>query len=166
MAVWTVNTLHKWLVNITMLIKVCCTEMTILIHSCFALFAHLAHLEIQNWEDIILCPCPCHIYRTLLQSSIPVSPPPLIYPAEEQAWTTEHLGTSDANLEQKNLPKANEVPNVFQSNSPNTLQFIAKYGQPVSWKLTNPTFPVHKLTVLVIFLDCFQCIITDNLWQS
>jgi len=84
-----------------MLIKVCCSEMNILIHNCFALFPCLSHLEIQNGEDIILCPCPCHIYRTLLQSSIPVSPPPLIYPAEELAWTTEHLGTSDANLQQK-----------------------------------------------------------------
>jgi len=143
MALWTVNTLHKWLVNISMLIKVCCTEI-----------------------DIIFCPCPCHVYRTLLQSSFPVFPPPLIYSSEELAWTTEHLGTSDANLQQKNLPKANEVPNIFQSNSPNILQFIAKSGQPVSWKLTNPTIPLHKLTVLVTILNCFQCIITDNLWHS
>lgn len=162
MALWTVNTLHKWLVNITMLIKVCCSEMNILIHNCFALFAYLADLEIQNWEDIILHPCPCHIYRTLLQSSFPVSPPPLIYSAVELAWTTGHLGTSDANLQQKNLPKSN----VFQSNSPIILQFIAKSGQPVSRKLTNPTFPLHKLTVLVILLDCFQCIITVNPWHS
>jgi len=131
--------------------------MNILIHRCFALFPCPVHLEIQNWEDIILCPCPCHIYRILLQSSFPVSPPPLIYSAEEVAWTTQHLGTSDANLQQKNLPKANEVPNVFQSNSPIILQFIAKSGQPVSWKRTNPTLPLHYYWKSVTFLILFWC---------